>query len=146
MRKATLHYSDEPGSILPDTELQARWALVSERNECVRLVGTWLPLGSCSSVHLSSQGMELNAGCGGPCKELGRRSLLEERFLHLPFCQSAARVKGLGESKNQGSNLPDLSVLGWELLSFSNGHSESSKPFLNQVLPLLHLGSLRSPL
>lgn len=66
--------------------------------------------------------------------------------LHLPFCQSAARVKGLGESKNQGSNLPDLSVLGWELLSFSNGHSESSKPFLNQVLPLLHLGSLRCPL
>uniref|UniRef100_A0A669PSD9 GMP reductase n=1 Tax=Phasianus colchicus TaxID=9054 RepID=A0A669PSD9_PHACC len=57
-----------------------------------------------------SQGMELNVGCGGPCKceELGRRSLcllLEKRFP----CQCAciflsAREKGLGKSKNQGSN------------------------------------------
>lgn len=53
MKKTTLHYSDEPGSILPDSE-QAPRALVSERNECVCSVGIWLPLGPCSSVHLSS--------------------------------------------------------------------------------------------
>lgn len=63
--------------------------------------------------------------------------------LHLPFCQSVAREKGLGESKNQGRNETDLRVLGWKLLFFSHGHSESSKPFLNRVLPLLHLGSFR---
>lgn len=51
--------------------------------------------------------------------------------LHLPFCQSVAREKGLGESKNQGRNETDLRVLGWKLLFFSHGHSESSKPFLN---------------
>lgn len=63
------------------------------------LAPSWAML-FCASV-FSPQGMELNAGCGGPCKckEFGRRNLcllLEERFLCKCACifLSASQLPG----------------------------------------------------